>query len=572
MNEMSQKLLLLYPEIVLFLGACIMMVLGLSKSASVRSLCAPITGLILAISALVAIPAVAEWLGLITTEQRQKTPLLLPWAKVMVAGVALIILPLLSGVVDRPLESAVRRGRLFDPGKSLRGEFYAFFLFSLAGVMLCATADDLIWLFLALELTSLPTYIMVALSTDRLRSMEAGIKYFFLGAFGAATFLMGFALIYGAAGTTNLHGISQMMTAGLIETGASEGEMGVRVYELGPMFIAGIALSIIGVSFKIAAVPMHFYTADVYQGAASPVSAYLAFAPKAAGFFALASLLSAVTWYVPAEGAPDVLPDAVRVLLWVMAALTMTVGNTLALQQRSAKRMLAYSSIAHSGYMLVALMAGPGKTAADDGLSAVLFYLLVYGVTNVGAFAVLGALEKETPTGRVVEAEDLDDLRGLCRSHPLLGWTLVICSLGLLGLPPLFGFWGKIPIFAAGLSAGETLLVVILAINSAAAAFYYLRLAAAPLLERPDDHQTRPVSNEIPGRRLAAALSATAVVVLVIFTGPLQRTAHEASRDAYLRIRDGERFREVIFRRPPAVTQGDRDSRGAVPVTDASSE
>jgi NADH-quinone oxidoreductase subunit N len=380
---------------------------------------------------------------------------------------------------------------------------------------------------------------------------------------------MGFALLYGAAGTTSLTGISQMMTLGVLETGATEAAQGVRIYELGPMFIAGLALSIIGISFKIAAVPMHFYAADVYQGAAAPVAAYLAFAPKAAGFFALASLLSAVTWFTPTEGAAATLPAAVGVLLWVMAALTMTIGNVLALQQRSAKRMLAYSSIAHSGYMLVALLAGPGATPASDGLGAVLFYLLVYGVTNAGAFAVIGALEKRSATGEMVEAENLDDLRGLCRSHPLLGWSLVISSLGLLGLPPLFGFWGKLPLFSAGLAAEEYVLVVILALNSAAAAFYYLRLAAAPLLESLDDHQTRPVEAGLPGRRVTAALSAAGAIVLVIFTAPLQVTTHRAAEDAYERITRGERFRDVIFRGQREVSQ--RDDERAEPVASAPS-
>lgn len=543
---MSEKLLLLHPEMVLFVGACVMLVLGLSKASFVRALCAPVTAIFLIVSALAAIPAISLALGLMTPEQTQSLPSLLPYAKLMVAGVGLLILPLLAGVVDRPLDAAVKRGLPFDPGRSLRGEFYAFLLFSLTGVMLCATADDLIWLFLALELTSLPTYIMVAVSTDRLRSMEAGVKYFFLGAFGAATFLMGFTLLYGASGTTDLHGIA----VALQENG------------VGHLALAGLVLSVIGVAFKIAAVPMHFYTADVYQGASSPVSAYLAFAPKAAGFFALASLVSVAGWSLSENATPEALPPALHIVLWVMAAVTMTVGNILALLQKSAKRLLAYSSIAHSGYMLVGLVAGPDKAVAGNGFGAVLFYLLVYGVTNVGAFAVIGALEKRDASGETVEAEDLDDLRGLCRSQPLLGWTLVICALALLGMPPLFGFWGKVPLFSSALAAGEVWLVVVMAINSAAAAFYYLRLAAAPLLDTPDDHQARPTPSEITPRRVAALLSAVGAVVMVIFTGPLQAASHDAGADAYWRIRDGERIRPVIFRperpsRVPVSTETD---------------
>jgi len=530
---MSEKLLLLHPEITLFIGACLALVLGLARTRFLRRLAAPITGLSLIVAGALAVPSVAHFLGLISYEQVQRTPELLPYAKLMVAGVGLLILPLMAGVVDRPLDAAVRRGEPFDPARSIRGEFYAFFLFSLTGVMLSATADDLIWLFLALELTSLPTYIMVATGSERLRSLEAAVKYFFLGAFGAATFLMGFALLYGATGTTDLHEIATVFT----DAGG-----------LGTLGTLGMVLAVVGVAFKIAAFPMHLYIADVYQGAASPVAAYLAFAPKAAGFFALASLLSAVGWAQPAPLEPAALPDTIRVTLWVMAALTMTIGNVLALQQRSAKRILAYSSMAHSGYMLVALLAGPGKVVASDGLGAVLFYLLVYGVVNVGAFAVIGSLEKQSASGEWVEAEDVDDLRGLCRSHPLLGWTMVICSLGLLGLPPLFGFWGKIPIFSTALSAGEVTLVVVMAVNSAVAAFYYLRLAAAPLLGTPDDYASRPVLGSLPTRRVTALLSATGAIVLVGFTGPLQTASHHAGSDAYWRIRLGERLRPVIFK------------------------
>jgi len=539
---MIEKLQLLLPEITLFIGSCVMLILGLSKAGFLRTLCAPMTGFFLVVAGALAIPSVGHAVGLVDQVALQTTPQLLPFAKIMVAGVGLLLLPLMAGVVDRPLEAAIKRGALYDAGRALRGEFYAFYLFSLTGVMLCATADDLIWLFLALELTSLPTYIMVAVSTDRLRSMEAGVKYFFLGAFGAATFLMGFTLLYGATGTTGLH---EMVVVFRDEGGMST------------MAIAGLTMSIVGVGFKIAAVPMHLYVADVYQGAAAPVSAYLAFAPKAAGFFALASLLSVPGWPGEVAGSIGEMDPTIRIVLWVMAALTMTFGNALALLQSNAKRMLAYSSVAHSGYMLVGLLAGPGKEVWNDGLGAVLFYLLVYGVVNVGAFAVIGSLETTNRDGESGEAEELDDLRGLCRTNPAMGWTLVICSLTLLGMPPLFGFWGKLPLFSAALTSGETLLVVIMALNSAAAAFYYLRLAAAPLLSEPEAERPLPMRTELPTRRFAAVLSATGAVVMVIFIGPLQAASHEASTDAYLRIRNGDSVRGVIFR--PATSQADDD-------------
>ncbi|MEC9373488.1 MAG: NADH-quinone oxidoreductase subunit N, partial [Planctomycetota bacterium] len=372
---MIEKLGLLHPEIALFVTTCIVMILGLSKARGLRRSCAFVTaaGLIVA-----AVLGVMSPRGAAPGLTDSILPNILPYAKTLIALVGLLILPLLSGVVDRSFEYRLTKGAKFDPGRATRGEFYAFFLFSLTGVMLCVTADDLIWLFLALELTSLPTYLMVAMSSSRLRSQEAGVKYFFLGAFGAAIFLYGFALIYGATGATKLPEIQ----IALARTG------------YGPLAILGFVLAFVGVSFKIAAVPMHFYTPDVYQGAAAPVSAYLAFAPKAAGFFVITALAATLGWtHGPLSAG---LPEAARVTLWVMAAMTMTVGNVLAVLQSNVKRMLAYSSIAHSGYMLVGIVAGPGmdpRDLANNGVAAVLFYLLVYGVMNLGAFAVIACFE-----------------------------------------------------------------------------------------------------------------------------------------------------------------------------------
>ncbi len=507
---MIEKLTLLHPEIALFVAACVVVLIGVSPRVGLRRLGPWIAALGL---------AVALGLGLASpgaeaaSRQGALLPGLLPYAKSVIAGVALLILPVLSGTVDTGFERAVQKGRRFDPADATRGEFYAFFLFSVMGVMLTATADDLIWLFLSLELTSLPTYIMVAMSTPRLRSQESGVKYFFLGAFGAAIFLYGFALLYGAAGTTFLPEIARAFATG----------------EAGLIGTAGLVISMIGVAFKIAAVPMHFYAADVYQGAAAPVAAYLAFAPKAAGMLALILLLSMVGWTEGASGTS--LPPEIRVTLWVMAAMTMTVGNALAILQRDVKRILAYSSIAHSGYMLVGLVVGPGTgSVASNGLGAALFYLLTYGVMNLGAFAVLAALTKRVEgTDERVEIETVDDLRGLARSHPWLAWSMALCAASLLGLPPLLGFFGKLYLFTSAIEAGEILLVIVLGVNSAAAAFYYLRLVAAPLLEPRDDFAEAPEPEPAVGRRLAAMLSAAGVILLVPFAGLLIEKAGEAT-------------------------------------------
>jgi NADH-quinone oxidoreductase subunit N len=510
----TDKLALLHPEIALFIATCVVMVLGLSRSAATRRFTALVAGLAL---------IVAFVLSLFSPSSGGMFPSMLPFAKATIAGVSFLLLLSLVGVVDRDYESMISRGVRFDPLRANRGEFFAFFLFSVTGVMLCASADDLIWLFLALELTSLPTYIMVAMSSQKLRSQEAGVKYFFLGAFGAAIFLYGFAMLYGATGTTSLSEIRASFQASTL---AGEGIPTLGVF--------GLTMAIIGIGFKIAAVPMHFYTADVYQGAASPVTGYLAFAPKTAGFLALLPLLATVGWGWP--DSPNTvssagLPDAIRVVLWVMAAMTMTVGNVLALMQTSAKRVLAYSSVAHSGYILVGLVAGPGDGSSvwENGLAAVLFYLLVYGVTNAGAFAVLASLERRVSkeTGDT-EVDSINDLKGMWAQHPWLALAWSLCILSLLGFPPLLGFWPKLHLFFASISAGEVVLAVILAFNSAIAAFYYLRLVVAAYIDRADSTTTAKELTEFLSRPVAAFVAAGLVVALIFAFGGLQKASERA--------------------------------------------
>ncbi len=501
---MIERMAYLWPEMILFAATCAVMVLGLSPSLALRRLCSPVCAI-----ALIA----AGYFALQTPPAHGILPNLMPYAKAMIAGVSLLLLFLLSGTVDREEEEQIASGkRVFNAGRTNRAEFYAFFLFSITGLMLCASADGLIWLFLALELTSLPTYVMVTISSKRARSQEAGVKYFFLGALGAAIFLYGFVLIYGGTGATKLADIAQIL--------ANDG--------INSITLAGAMLAIIGLCFKIAAVPMHFYTADVYQGAAASVSAMLAFVPKTAGFLAIMLLVTTLSAAGGENG--SWLPESIRVLLWVIAALTMTVGNVMALLQTSVKRMLAYSSIAHSGYMLVGIIAGPGDgTFANNGLAAVLFYLLCYGVMNVGVFGVIACLERKGKEGWE-EVEDLDDLRGLCASKPLLGWSMVICGLSLLGMPPLLGFWSKMPLFTSAISAGEIALVLVLAINSAIAAYYYLGLIRTPLLTDPDPGTSPMTETPFAWRQLATVLSAAGVIGLAIGADRFMRASETASQ------------------------------------------
>ncbi|MCC6427845.1 MAG: NADH-quinone oxidoreductase subunit N [Phycisphaerales bacterium] len=532
---LADRITFLWPEIILFAFTCWVMMLGLSRHRATRKLCAPVSGVALIIAALVAWKT-TPGAGQVTANTGQ---LLLPgivmFAKVTIAAVGLLMLLLLAGTVDRADEERIAARRLrFDPLSSNRAEFYSFFLFSMTGLMLCASADDLIWLFLALELTSLPTYIMVTMSGGaagawmpwRNKSQEAGVKYFFLGALGAAIFLYGFALIYGGTGSTNLNVIREHFQNGGVNT----------------LSMTGMLLAIVGLGFKIASVPMHFYAADVYEGAAAPVSAFLAFTPKTAGFLGIILLCATMGWgFAPSHTAGGVwvmdpqggsLPEPIRLTLWVIAALTMTIGNVLAIQQNSIKRLLAYSSIAHSGYMLVGVIAGPGDgTFTKNGLAAVLFYLLAYGVMNLGAFAVVAVLERSSTENpdEPREIETVDELRGLCRARPVLGWTMAISALSLLGLPPLLGFFGKAPLFTSAISAGETVLVVVLGINSAIAAFYYLRLVRAVMLEDPDAVNSPLSESPFRSRRLAGVLSMIGILVLPVAGNKLMSEATTAA-------------------------------------------
>lgn len=373
------------------------------------------------------------------------------------------------------------------------GEFFGLMLLSLAGILFVASANDIIVLFLGIELASIPTYIMVSISRPLPVAQEAGVKYFFLGAMAAAVMLFGFSYLYGTTGQTKLPEIARVMHLG----GISHDWQLMAVI----MLLAGFA-------FKIAAVPLHAYAGDVYQGAATPVTAFLAFVPKTSGFVAILKVL----FYVGQAGDLHwVVPDTVAKFLWVIAVLTMFVGNVLGLLQHNIKRTLAYSSIAHSGYMLVGVTAlvsttDPGIQAA--ALGGVLFYLASYGVMNSGAFGVLmllpsrdtrigGYLEPTAPnTPQVLaatgtSAETFDDIAGQGRKHLGLGIAMAVCCWSLTGLPLTVGFFGKFFLISPALQAAShdevirhrmVWLVILLVINAAISAAYYLRIIATMFL------------------------------------------------------------------------------------------
>ncbi len=520
MIPMVDRIATIWPEISLLVGACVCLLVGLSTSAVLRR-----TPVWIAAGSLF----VAAWLVWTTPfchNQTTTTQLdggvfmatgLAPYIKLAILGVGLLLLMVCAQVPDslrqtQQAESQARGGMTFDPGPVMRGEYFAFFLLSLAGAMLCAGANDLVWLFLALELTSLPTYVMVATSRDHISAQESAVKYFFLGAMAAAVFLYGFALIYGATGSTRYQDIHHYLH---VQAAGGTG--------LSPLFVTGLVLSVIGVSFKIAAVPMHFYAADVYQGAAVPVTAFLAFVPKTAGFVSLVGLLGFTVHLDGSQAAP------LCWLLWVIAAATMTIGNTLGLLQDNVKRVLAYSSIAHTGYMLVGLVASldPLVNATEsqahlgNGIAALLFYLVAYGLATLGAFAALGCVTRNGD-----EAQTFDDIAGLGRRYPLLGAVMLISVLSLMGLPPMIGFLGKIYLFGSAVDHGYIWLVIVAVLNSAVSAVYYLRIVSACYF-RSTNEQLKTLY--VPARTLGGALAAVGAIVLGIAGSRLVDAARDAA-------------------------------------------
>jgi len=500
--EIIEKMAGLWPEIVMLLGATITLFVGLSHGKGPRKSTPWIAALTLILAGCFVYLKPAPLIeGAVLAGMAG-------YIKLAVVGIGLILLMVAVGVPSK-LRQAINAENApeFDPGDVMTGEFYAFFLLSLTGVMLTAGAGDLVWLFLALELTSLPTYVMVATSRDRPAAQESAVKYFFLGALSAAVFLYGFALIYGATGSTEFGEITRI----------TQEQMAANGGNVPALLLMGMVLAVVGVCFKIAAVPMHFYAADVYEGAATPVTAFLAFVPKTAGAVALILLLSFVGWP---------LPEPIAWLIWLIAALTMTIGNVLGLLQHSVKRVLAYSSIAHSGYILVGLLAGPALNggnggALGDGLAAVLFYLVAYGLGTIASFAVLGCLRADGQ-----EADSYDHISGLHKRHPFLAALMLLSVLSLVGLPPLVGFLGKVYLIGSAYGAGEVSIVIILVLNSAISAAYYLKIASACYFGDANE----AVTSDGGFPRVAGALiAATLAVVLGIVGNGLVNASGEAT-------------------------------------------
>jgi len=385
----------------------------------------------------------------------------------------LIVVGLLSLAVSEP---TIDRERL------PRGEYYALMLFAVAGMMLMATASDLLVIFLALEILSLAVYVLTGIRRESAAGTEAAFKYFLLGGFSSAFFLYGIAFTYGVTGSTRLDRVGNLMAS--------------QAAPATPMQLLALGLLLVGFAFKVSAVPFHMWTPDAYEGAPPAVTGFMSTGVKAAAFAAFVRVFLA---------AFEPLRNEWEVVLWIIAAATMIVGAVVGVAQSSVKRMLAYSSIAHGGYLLVALLA-----ANDVGKGAVLFYLLSYAITNIGAFGVIALVESvDRPN------DQIRDYAGLAGEHPVLAALMTIFLLSLGGFPPMAGFIAKWYVFSAAVKAGYAWLAIIGVLTSVVSVFFYLRVVVMMYMTPSETPMRLPAVPKMAG--LALVVSA----VLVFYLGIL---------------------------------------------------
>ena len=359
------------------------------------------------------------------------------------------------------------------------GEYYSLMLLSIAGMILMATATDLLLIFLALEVLSLGVYVLTGIRRRSERSTEAALKYFLLGAFSSAFFLYGIAFTYGLTGSTRLDRVGSLMAA--------------QALSPTPMQLLAVGLLFVGFAFKVAAVPFHMWTPDAYEGAPPAVTGFMSTGVKAAAFAAFARVF--LSAFEPLRGDWSI-------VLWVVAAATMIVGTVAGVVQTSVKRMLAYSSIGHGGYLLLAVLS-----ANDLGKGAVLFYLLTYAITNLGAFGVIAALETRDRAN-----DSLSDYAGLWYERPWLAALMAIFLLSLGGFPPLAGFIAKWYVFTAAIKAGYTSLAIIGVLTSVVSVFFYLRIVVMMYMTARPDGASVPATP----RTTAAALAVSAILLFYL--------------------------------------------------------
>lgn len=370
--------------------------------------------------------------------------------------------------------------RYLDDEQAHSGEYYALLLFATLGMMFMAGGGDLITIYLGLELMSLSTYVLVGFIRRDVTSTEAAVKYFLMGAFTSGILLYGLALVYGLTGSTNLAAVAQNLAGLSLDN---------------PALILATILLVAGFGFKVAAVPFHMWAPDAYEGAPTSITAYMSAAVKAAAFAGLARVF--LIALAPAA-------DHWQMLLWILAALSMILGNVVAIAQTSLKRMLAYSSISHAGYALIGIVAASQVRA--QGLSSMLFYVFVYMFTTMGTFSMIILL-----THRGFRGEHIADFTGLGRSHPLPALMYVVFFLSLAGIPPTAGFVGKLVLFRAAIESGFIVLAVLGVVTSAIAAYYYFMVIKTMFMEQPVG-----VPELSPSRPLAVGLAVMIAATLLL--------------------------------------------------------
>ena len=435
----------LLPNILLVAWACALLLVDLFISKRRKG-----------ITALVAAFGLAIVMGIVLAQAGREMTAFNGMITVDGFSVFLSVLFLATGL----LSIAIAYGYLKRMGFE-RGEYYTLILFSISGMLLMAQASNLIVIFLGLELLSIPLYVLAAWARPRQESEEAGIKYFLLGAFATGFVVYGIAMIFGATGSTQLSEIVASVTAGEAVTS---------------LLMVGAALLLVGFGFKVAAVPFHMWTPDVYQGAPTSVTGFMAVGAKTAGFAALLRIF--------VSAFPSLSVDLVPVL-WGLAAVTMIGGNLIAIAQTDIKRLLAYSSIAHAGYILMAFVSFGNPNVAHDSVASALFYLVAYAITSFGAWAMVIALEKAEGKGL-----EISDYAGLGRKYPALAAAMTIFMLSLTGIPPTLGLIGKLYLFRTVVEGGFIGLAIIGVLTSLISAYYYLRVVVVMYMREGDAQVT----------------------------------------------------------------------------------
>ena len=466
------------PLVVLTAWACVLLLVDLAIPADRKGW----TAFLAALGLLVA-------LGLTLLRSGQATPAFGGMVVVDNFSNFLSVLLLASGIAGIALAYDYLKRTGIE-----RGEYYTLLLFSIIGMLLMVMAADLIVVFLALEMLSIPLYVLAGIAVPRISSEEAAIKYFMLGAFASGFFVYGTALVYGATGTTALTGIVaalEMQKANMA------------------LLLGGAALILVGLGFKVAAVPFHMWTPDVYHGAPTAVTAFMSVGAKVAGF---AALLRVFVLAFPSLSY-DLTP-----ILWVLAALTMILGNVVAIAKRNIKRLLAYSSIAHAGYILMALVPYGNPEVSAQSVASALFYLVAYAFTSFAAWAVVIALEQAGEKGL-----DITEYAGLGRKYPQLAAVMTVAMLSFTGVPPTLGFVGKLFLFQTTIAGGYLGLALIGVLTSLVSAYYYLRVVVIMYMQDGE-----PVVRAERWLYLTAYGAAIAIVLLSIFAAPLLTLATQA--------------------------------------------